>query len=491
MKSLLFWSLLAVVVVILVYASHFSVDGFTIQYPTPELVIPKVNPPRETLTAGDFKAYAPPSFTLLAPPPGGAASVNTLPYRDPALEKAPYARIRNLFETANGFTLNEAPKLSSESDPAVQLPLTTLRADIRRLGDEMQVLSRNPGIDSSLTQSDVDGIQANLAYLQKWWRQSVNSRSGMIEGFASTGNPATLSQLNDLLTKIAAEITRLGASSTTDPFTKSRIETLKTIQTAVQGIVDKVNKKQMEAKDIPIMEADYQDFLPALANSNSRIGDLLTKSNLSPSIASLFPSYEIGDLSGAALTRYLFNTYSDTFFKGLSWDMRLNYVGERTKDIAEAKSSYAQSTAAAAASLAAAAQWNKGYGSAGGDASVPSTEGSATGSSSYRGEFASQTNGDNSSDSGAGTQTTMVQTGKLNTGSLDWKKRSADICSAIRKRGYEPGDFGCLESTQNVGDDFSWRGYARMVCTRLGTLYDTSAPEACGCPPPTWPGWRL
>lgn len=490
MKSLLFWSLLAIVAVIIIYASHFSIDGFAVQYPTPELVIPKVNPPRELITAGDFKAYSPPSFTLLAPPPGGASSVNTLPYRDPSLEKAPYARIRNLFETANGFTMNEAPKLGSQSDPAVQLPLTTLRADTRRLGDEIQVLSRNPGIESSLTQADVDAMQANLAYLQKWWRQSVNSTSGLIEGFAGTGNPATLSQLNDLLLKIAAEITRLGASSTTDPFTKSRIETLKTIQAAIQAIVDKVTKKQMETKDIPIMESDYQDFLPALSNSNSRIGELLKKSNLSPSIASLFPSYEIGDLSGAALTRYLFNTYSDTFFKGLSWDMRMNYTGERTKDIAQAKASYAQSTAAAAASLAAAAATAKGYGSAGGDASVPSTSSSAP-DSSYRGEFASATSTDTDSAAGSGTETQLNLSQKSNASHLDWKKRSAEICSAIRKRGYEPGDFGCLESNQAVGDGYSWRGYARMVCSRLGTLYDTSAPEACGCPPATWTGWRL
>ncbi len=490
MKSLLFWSLLAIVVVIIIYASHFSIDGFAVQYPTPELVIPKVSPPRETITAGDFKGYAPPSFTLLSPPPGGAAVVNTLPFRDPALEKAAYSRIKNLYETANGFTLNEAPKLASESDPAVQLPLTTLRADIRRLSDELAVLSRNPGIESSLSQSDVDAMAANLAYLQKWWRQSVNSKSGLLEGFATTGNPASLSQLKDLLTKIAVEITRLGASSTTDPFTKSRIETLKTIQSAIQTIVTRVEKKELEEKDIPIMEADYQDFLPALSNTNSRIGELLQKSNLSPSIAALFPSYEVGDLSGAALTRYLFNKYSDTFFKGLNWDMRLNYVGERSKEIAEAKASYAQSTASAAASLAAAAASakNQGYGSAEGDASVPSTSSTAP-ETGYRGEFASLTGGRGGS--GDGTQADLNLQRKPNPGSLDWKKRSSEICSAIRKRGYEPGDFGCLENSQAVGKGFSWRGYARMVCSRLGTLYDSSAPEACGCPPPTWPGWRL
>jgi hypothetical protein len=42
----------------------------------------------------------------------------------------------------------------------------------------------------------------------------------------------------------------------------------------------------------------------------------------------------------------------------------------------------------------------------------------------------------------------------------------------------------------SVGPNFSWRGYSKMVCSRIATIYDTGAPEACGCPPPTWAGWR-
>jgi hypothetical protein len=39
------------------------------------------------------------------------------------------------------------------------------------------VLKRNPGIDSSLTQADVDGVNANLDYLQRKWRLSESRRS--------------------------------------------------------------------------------------------------------------------------------------------------------------------------------------------------------------------------------------------------------------------------------------------------------------------------
>lgn len=463
------------VVVSILYVSQISVEGFqAVTYPTPEIVIPKTSPPREVLTAGNFKGFAAPSFTLLAPPPGGIASVNTLPYRDPALEKAPFARIKNVLETANGFVKIEAVKLREMSDPAIQLPLTTLRSDIRRLTDEVAVLSRNPGIDSTLTQKDVDDIEANLAFLQKKWRASANSVSGAVEGFQTEQRRASLSQLKDLQMRIAVEMTRLASSGTTDPVTNNRINTLKSIKSAVDGIVDKVEKKTLKEADIPILEYDYASFLPALINPGSKLPELLKENNLSPTLASLFPAYQAGDISGANLGQYLLQTYGDTLFNGISWDLRLNYTGERVRDIAQAKRDFAISAAQALKAEADAKMYGQGeettYGSAEGKPTVP-TQYEEAPSVDYRGEFS-------------------VKTKAGAPGTLDWKTRSKEICEAIRKRGYEPGDFGCLADDAEVGKDFSWRGYARMICSRLGTIYDTGAPEACGCPPPTWPGWR-
>jgi hypothetical protein len=73
---------------------------------------------------------------------------------------------------------------------------------------------------------------------------------------------------------------------------------------------------------------------------------------------------------------------------------------------------------------------------------------------------------------------------------FDWKKKSAEICDEIRKRGLNPSDFGCMNPNKVVSQDYSWRGNARMVCTRLLTTPDPGLPEACGCPPLNWPGWR-
>lgn len=452
-------------------------DGFA------DLVIPQGLPPRETVTTGDYKAYMPLSTTLLSPPPGGVASVNTLPYKDPELEKAPYARLKNVLETANGFVQNEAIHMEEMSDPSIQLPLTTLKADIRRLKDEVLVLQRNPGIESTLTQGAVDGMEANLAYLQKKWRASPNS---MVEGFDNAPGSTqrcTASQLNDLLIKIGVEITRLSASATTDPVTTQRIATLTNIKSAVKDIVTKVSSGQMAATDIPILESDYLAFLPVLG-TDTALPSLLKGNNLPPSLSSLFTTYQAGDISGAGITQYLFQNYADTFFKGLSWDLQMNYTAERTQAVAEAKKGYAEAVVKALAP--------------------------------YRGEFASATMPDDTmtgivtstninantgttTGTGTGTGTASTETGTNSTrmqdgapaATLDWKDRSTQICTAIQNRGLEPGDFGCLTDTSAVGKGFSWRGYAKMVCTRLGTVYDTSAPEACGCPPLTWSGWRL
>lgn len=455
------------------------------EYPTdPKLLIPKAGPPRETITSGDFTSFSPTSATLLAPLPGGIAAVNSLPYADPSMEKVTYERLKNALETAKGFLNIEAVKLSEMSDPAIQLPLTTLRADVRRLKDEITVLERNPGIESTLTQSDLDGIEANLAYLQKKWRSSVNSLSGAVEGFAS-GQRASLSQLQDLLVKINVEINRLNASGTTDPTIQNRANTLKTIQVAVKGIVDKVNSNQLKEADITIMEDDYKTFLPLLSNPGSNLPDLLKNNNLSPTLASLFPAYQAGDISGAGMMQYMVDKYANTLFKGLSWDLRLNYASDRAKEMMDSKKQFAMAMAASSLNEQCSST-NASTGATGLTTShTTSTAAPVTTSTPYRGEFASRTG-----DSMAG-PTPIVEASPGGPGRLDWKQRSKEICEAIRKRGYEPGDFGCMKPDTSVGDDFSYRGYTKMVCSRLRTIYDISAPETCGCPPLTWEGWRM
>ena len=73
---------------------------------------------------------------------------------------------------------------------------------------------------------------------------------------------------------------------------------------------------------------------------------------------------------------------------------------------------------------------------------------------------------------------------------FDWQKRSKEICSALKSRGENVEDYGCMPDGVNVGSNFSYRGYAHMICTRVAANYDTGLGGLVGCPPLDWPGWR-
>ena len=121
-------------------------------------VIPLVSPRDQTLLKGEVKPFAEPSTALLAPPPGQLASVGTRPQSDPAMEKVSAGRIQSVLESLKGFFEREAPGLSQLGDPSVQLPMSTAKGDRGRLEDELAVLKRNPGLESSLSVEDVNAI---------------------------------------------------------------------------------------------------------------------------------------------------------------------------------------------------------------------------------------------------------------------------------------------------------------------------------------------
>ena len=443
MKDILFWILLIVILISILYVSQFNVDTFVDAPPAPQ-----------RLQTGDYSAYSPPSATLLTP--GGIASINSLPTTDPSLEKSSLHRIKEILETANGFVQVEAPQMS---DSSVQLPLTTLHADIRRMNDEVLVLQRNPGLTSTLTQHDLDEIQANLSYLQHKWRETPNAIEGFTDASGNSNARASVAQLTELITKINTAIVSLSASGATNTATQQRISKLNDIKKDLTAIISKVNSGTLTAANIPVKESDYLSFLPVVTPV---AGSVPTSGTIPTLILS-----SLLDASGSALPTSLLSGYMDTILKGLSWNLNVNYVAER----------------------------NSGTELSGAVSSLLSRQGAAVGVP-YRGEFAAvtssndgaQVTGSGSTYAPASVQSTGARSGE--TTGLDWKERSNAICSAIQKRGYNPGDFGCLEDVTTVGKDFCWRGYTKMVCSRVATIYDTGAPEAVGCAPATWAGWR-
>jgi hypothetical protein len=59
-----------------------------------------------------------------------------------------------------------------------------------------------------------------------------------------------------------------------------------------------------------------------------------------------------------------------------------------------------------------------------------------------------------------------------------------------------PKDFGALYSSELANavntsqTSFSWKGYTKMICTRLMATDVNKMDEMCGCPPATWKGWN-
>jgi hypothetical protein len=461
MKGYIF---LIAIIVLLVVAYNYKVEGFKT-----EIVIPNNVPIPKSVDASSPDPYMEPAEKVYGPAFGDIAKVNTLPYRDPAQEKTNYKNLAELKESLAGFIAYEAKGLQENSDPTIQLPLTTLRSDYQRVSDEVDVLKRNPGIDADMTLDSANQIRANLAYLQKKYRLSVNSDIGEIEGFEGGGARATLQDLKDALSKIKAEILRMSVSGTTDPILNARVNVLTKMSQQVQGIIDDVNSGARTPEQIPVMKSDLKDFLTKSSDVSSPVTNFVNENSLPPTLANLFPSYQAGDISGAKITQYLFNKYADTVVKGLSWNVGLKYTSPN------------EAAAGTSTSVS-------GTGLDGAYETITNAIGSTT-DTLMKNKNENKNNFSSPSNFARGEFETTTNPSSRTSG-YDWKAKSSQICEAIRSRGLNPGDFGCLESSSSVGSDYSWRGNARMVCTRLQASYDPGLPEYCGCPPVDWAGWR-
>lgn len=491
MKGYLFFG--AIILVLLVASIGLSKEkpkegfvnpGSNESLKAPQVIVPTVNPKPAPLEGSTPAPYLAPTEKAYGPAYGEIARINTLPYRDPTLEAAPYKRLSELLESLKGFFTFEAKGLEKLSDPAVQLPLTTAKGDLQRLTDEIAVLKRNPGIDSALTQGQADDIQANLAYLQRKYRISVNAASGSsVEGFTdNSGNEVesttnavessdrlNLSDLKEVKSRIQAEIARLSASGTTDPTITARVNTLNTIKLNVETIINEVETGVRPAAEIPITKKDRDSFLPLMSDVNKPLPQLLHSADLPVSLSNAFPAYGPGDKTGAKAAQLLFEKYGEKLFNGLSWSLGLKFTSPNEVAAAVAKGPGAEKSD------------DPFFLTGSGRGQVPGSRAVAF----PRGEMES---------TAAGFEMDRLESQPSmdigTTAKFDWRSKSAQICDSIRKRGLDPNDFGCMDPSKQVSPDFSWRGNARMVCTRLLTTPDPGLPEVCGCPPQEWPGWR-
>lgn len=276
---------------------------------------------------------------------------------------------------------------------------------------------------------------------------------------SSNTNPISFTELQTLSLKLTVEITRLTATGTTDPVIQARINVYTQMKGTVDSLIAKINNKTLDPTKIPIAKSDYDTFLPSLGSSSAGPAGVLFNSGQS-SLSSLFNAYNAGDVDGASLAETLFNTYADTLVNGMSYNVSLSYTSpnETTKEVAKAL---------------------------------------------YRGEFqntieSKTSDGFTDTVAGLGFSSQMgdpssyasPDSAKVTTAGFNWKNKCKQLYDALKRMSLDPGDFGCLAPGAQVSPDYSWRGNAKMICTRAATHADPGLPEQIGCPPVNWPGWR-
>jgi hypothetical protein len=403
------------------------------------------------------------------------ASVGSFPYKDPSELSANPKQLAALYEDVRSFLVFEGVSISDSSDPTVQLPLTQLRADSEKLEQELTVLKRNPGIESSLTQQNLADIEGSLTFLQKKVRlfQNAGVISGETEGFQNVSKKrATEADLKLLQSKVYSAILVLSSSGTTDPVVQARIKALQAMYSAVSDMIKKVNTGIMDASAIPLFEEDINSILPNLGSPSISIGDLFSTNSSSTStstsgqglnpvqngIASLVGSENAANVLKLIQEKGMFRVNVDMGFNTIPGSQPIKYstsmnLGSRPENKNDRSQHQSEDF----------------------DTNIyPSMKTNSAFDSSTLGM-------DDRAD--------YKSTNSLIPGSLDWKKRTTSICEQVRLRGLDPQDFGCIPEGSLMSPAYSWRGHAKMVCGRLGATLDPNLPVACGCPPQNWKGW--
>jgi hypothetical protein len=440
-------------------------------------------------------------------PYGQMASVGSFQYQDPAMMAAGLTQMKKINADLRAFLAFEGVNLANSSDPNVSLPLTQLRADARKLQDEISVLDKNPGVQSQVTQQTLAEIEGSLMFLQKKVR--LFETAGVVttgsEGFqdkprvarspkeavkvvgkaVAAGDKrsekvkegektrASKKDLELLQTKTYAAILTLSASGTVDPVVQSRIKRLQEMYTALSDMITKLNKGQWTQKDIPVFKEDIQDVLPNLAKPQKDVKDVFSQGNGKKLNAI---EEQLSGLVGVENAQDVFKNLKERGMFRISMDLGYNVTGDSNKK--GSSPTYKRNLDLQGdGSMKASAGMHPHVSSQGGSGNTMGNRKGLKMESAY----------DSYS---PGMDDNAIRRSILPKAShFDWKKRATTICEQVKLRGLDPQDFGCIPKDSLMSPAYSWRGHAKMVCGRLGTTMDPDLPVVCGCPPQKWKGW--
>ena len=474
-----FLSLLFVLIVIFFFTSQK--DHFTDVPPTHTVKIPTV-PPATALLPGSKEKAAPKSAADVVPytlpgeiplaPYGQVANMSPLPYQDTTMIKANRQQILSLLEMLKGFLAFEAQHLAEKSDPSIQLPLSNARSDFQVLQNAVDLLNRNPGLQPTMTMTTLNEMSSNLAYLQEQVRLSGSAgalqgpTNQFTEGFTNS-EKATLKDLTEFVGRIQGEIIRLSASGTTDPIVSLRVSALTQLKNDVQSIITKLNSKSMQPNEVPILKSDIEKAFPLLGNPSQPLPQIIKTVGLPPGLANILPANLQKDPETTRQIGSLIDKYAEQIINGISASFSVKYTSPNEVGSADSQTEaqHAASSTIDTLGFPSMADLNNVSNAkfAPYDSGSPVTDHLAP----------------KPSDAGRGPS------------QFDWKQRSKEIEAQVKRRGLEPTDFGIMPEGTKTSSEFSWKGYARMMCTRLQATSDPSLGITCGCPPMDWKGWRI
>jgi hypothetical protein len=468
-----FLALLTVLITLFVVAKVYAKEGFVGYVPLNTDSKPKI--PDNIPTPVNDAVINPEMASSL---PGGLPTAPyqqigrnlPTPYADPSLVKTTRQRILNVLESLKGFLAFQATEIEDRSDPSIQLPLQMARGDFQRLQSEANVLQRNPGLTPHMTAMDIAQIEDNLAYLQveaemvgvnRPYQSSVHD-ADLEEGFQSGDKtPASLSELIDFSTRIQSAIISLSSSGTTDPVVQARIGNLTAMMADVDAVIGKIQSGVYLSNQVPILKTDVEKALPVLGNMSSPLPAILRN------LANNSGQGGAADVLNT-IVRYaekIFSKADNGFHFSVNYDIQ---KGSMDGDMDVRRDGYKNQNP---------------YTSRVGETGFPSMRDldQVADSPEMNGIRAPEDTSDPwSRDPRAEGRPSMP---------FDWRRRSNDIIGQIRKREMNPMDFGAMPMDAVVSNDFSWKGYTKMICTRLMSAEQNKMDEMCGCPPQDWSGW--
>ena len=358
---------------------------------------------------------------------------------------------------------------------------------------------------------------------------------------------ASIKDLQGFQIKLVVEIKRLSASGTSDPLIRARLSTLENIKNDIDEVISKLEKGQLTPMTVPIMKYDIEKSLPILGQANKPLPRALKTLSLPPAIASLFPGgMSPKDAEQATQINNIASGYMKQLLEGASWGINvgLKYDNPRVvntnkpinipccPNTGHSGKHHASRNYSCKQHFDKYHHAGKHHSSGNHSCKYHFNKHHHAGKHSSN-KHSSSKEGHNKKDSYTknpiqskhivtygipgltGTYSTPPSINKPHcqqktnsgttpglpgvsnrtypepkSGGLDWEKRSKEIIKQLKARGLNPLQFGTIPDNIEVSHEFSWRGYTRMICSRLNSTTDPGLAISCGCPPENWNGWK-